>query len=495
MSSPQQQLQAYLTKPEYSSSVLIRGTPDYERCRRMNPSSATPDRYPQEIHIPRTPQDVAAALRKAASLGVHVGIRSSGHIFGLGALVQDGIMIDTINLNRGIQYDSATHEISFGPSVRVEEVAGKLKEIKRFFPHGHAPTVGAGGFLLAGGQGWFVRGWGATAQSWITKIEIVVPDGRVLIASRTENTDLFWAARGSGLGFFGVVTRFWGRTIPASTLWERNFTFVVGDKYEQLMTWALTKGDETPKMFTDINMTIYYPDKYDPLCTGDDVPEDKTLHMSLSLLCYADTKAQARTLLSAYDEELPAELKNQLVEMKPVTETSFQRIFRTKRGFIGLGGDKRWSILSILSDPAAPMKKLLEKCKPALTELPTRTSVVFICTCDIVADEEDSAVSIPQQYYISTITQWTDPSLEPGIYQPMRDRYKATLPVAAGTYVADYDVTNDEANGRVMSDTALEKFLKIREKWDPKGLFPNYKKFIETHEKIRQMEAKAATKL
>ncbi|KAK0383884.1 hypothetical protein NLU13_7976 [Sarocladium strictum] len=475
----------YLTRPQYSSKVLLRGTPEYERCRRNNPSAATPDRYPREIHLPTTPAEVGAALRKAGELGVTVGIRSSGHIFGLGALVQDGIMIDTSFLNRDIEYDAATQEICFGPAVRVEEVAAKLRDINRFFPHGHAPTVAAGGFLLAGGQGWFVRGWGATAQSWITQMEIVVPDGRTVIASKTENQDLFWAARGSGLGFFGVVTRFWGRTIPRSTLWERNFTFEVGDKYEALMTWALTKGDETPKYGTDLNITIYYPEKYDPTATGDEIPESRTLHMGLSLLCYADNKAQAKILLSAYDD-MPEEVRESLVNLKPVTKTDFFDIFKAKRGFINLGGHSRWSILSILNEPSVPMPTLLEAIKPAMLELPTRTSVVFICTCDIVPDEKESAVSIPQQYYISTITQWTDPKLEPAIYQPMRDRYRRALPAAAGVYVADYDVTNDEANGKPMSDTALARFLEIREKWDPKGLFPNYKKFIETRDKINR---------
>ncbi|RYP14191.1 hypothetical protein DL765_006552 [Monosporascus sp. GIB2] len=480
----------YITLAKYSSKVLIRGTTEYERCRRNNPSSATPERYPREIHLPETPEEVSAALRRAGELGVHVGIRSSGHIFGLGALVQDGIMIDTSFLNRAIDYDPVTQEISFGPAVRVEEVAAKLAEIKRFFPHGHAPTVAAGGFLLAGGQGWFVRGWGATAQSWVTKMEIVVPDGRVVTASRTENQELFWAARGSGLGFFGVVTRFWGRTIPASTLWERTLTFEVGDRYEALLSWALIKGDETPKYGTDLNITIYYPEKYDQNCVGDEIPSARTLHMNLSLLCYADSKPQAKILLSAYDD-MPAGVKEQLLEMKPVTKTSFQTVFQKKRGFIGLGGDKRWSILSILNEPSVPLPQLLEVVKPALLELPTRTSVAFICTCDIIPDETESAVTIPQQYYISTITQWTDPKLEPGIYQPMRDRYRRALPVAAGTYVADYDVTCDDSNGKVMSDRALARFLEIRERWDPKGLFPNYKRFIETHEKINRANYKA----
>jgi hypothetical protein len=38
-----------------------------------------------------------------------------------------------------------------------------------------------------------------------------------------------------------------------------------------------------------------------------------------------------------------------------------------------------------------------------------------------------------------------------------------------------------------MSDTALAKFLQIRAKWDPNDMFPNYKKFIKTNEKINKL--------
>lgn len=31
---------------------------------------------------------------------------------------------------------------------------------------------------------------------------------------------------------------------------------------------------------------------------------------------------------------------------------------------------------------------------------------------------------------------------------------------------------------QVMTDAALEKFLKIREKWDPEGRFPGYKALL-----------------
>jgi hypothetical protein len=42
-----------------------------------------------------------------------------------------------------------------------------------------------------------------------------------------------------------------------------------------------------------------------------------------------------------------------------------------------------------------------------------------------------------------------------------------------------------------MSDIALEKFLKIRQRWDPKELFPNYKKIIATHQKVNNSVVKA----
>lgn len=347
----------YNTRPTYSSKVLVRGSEEYERCRRNNPTAGAPDRYPREIHVPSTPDDVAKALRRAADLRTTVGVRSGGHLFSLGALVQDGILVDTACLNRQIDYDAQTQEISFGPAVRVEELSAKLATIGRFFPHGHAPTVGSAGFLMAGGQGWFVRGWGATCQTWITKIEVVVPDGRVVTASKTENQDLFWAARGSGLAFFGVVTKFWGRTIRASTLWERTFSFELRDKYRELMTWFFEKSQETPRYCTDLNLTINYPEKYAVGVDTDEIQKDSRLHLGLALQCYADTYNEAKALLRAFDD-IPPALQQCLVEMRPVQQREFKDIFQKKRGLIGAAKDERWQIISLLNDPSVPLPQV-----------------------------------------------------------------------------------------------------------------------------------------
>ncbi|MER6546723.1 hypothetical protein [Streptomyces sp. NPDC001250] len=47
-------------------------------------------------------------------------------------------------------------------------------------------------------------------------MDVVTAAGELVRCSETENADLFWAARGSGPGFFGVVTEFRLRTRPSS---------------------------------------------------------------------------------------------------------------------------------------------------------------------------------------------------------------------------------------------------------------------------------------
>lgn len=71
-----------------------------------------------------------------------------------------------------------------------------------------------------------------------------------------------------------------------------------------------------------------------------------------------------------------------------------------------------------------------------------------MCHCDIVPNEEEACLSLPQDLYISTITGWSDPALEPGIYRPMIERYRRTFPVAVGQYITELDVNSEDANVR-----------------------------------------------
>ncbi|KAH8721693.1 hypothetical protein BGZ61DRAFT_530219 [Ilyonectria robusta] len=460
-------------------SILTRDTEQYEACRTRSFNADDPGRFPAEIHLVHTNKDVIQALGRARQLKKSVGVRSGGHIPSKPSLLHDGVLIDTTHLNREVIYDSKTHEVNFGPAVRVFEAWQRLEQLGRFFPFGHAPTVALGGFCLAGGQGFFMRGWGATITEWIVKMEIVVPDGRVVIASRTENPDLFWAARGSGQAFFGVVTRIWSRTVPKRQLFGRSFVFTVQENFEELLSFAFERNRATPKMCTETALCTFYPEKFGP-STTELVPEASQLLLAVAVSAYADSVTEAKTMLSAWDN-LPEQLKPYLVETKPVAEASWEAFFQDQEHWNPENSDQKWGINSILNDPSVPESKLIKAIKPALCNLPTLSSYGCLYMSDTVTPDEDDAVfSLPQQYYISTFSGWKDPSLRPLIQTTMRDSYRQAETVACGMYVADFDQSSQSLHSpeiKVWTDTARARFLAIRRKWDPDGLFPGYKAF------------------
>ena len=83
------------------------------------------------------------------------------------------------------------------------------------FTGGHCGGVGLGGFLLQGGQGWNSRRWGWGCEN-VVGVDVVTAEGEQVHASEDAHADLFWAARGAGPYFPGVVTRFHLRTYPAA---------------------------------------------------------------------------------------------------------------------------------------------------------------------------------------------------------------------------------------------------------------------------------------
>jgi FAD/FMN-containing dehydrogenase len=67
-------------------------------------------------------------------------------------------------------------------------------------------TTGIAGLTLGGGLGWLMGKHGLALDN-LRSVEVVTAKGEVLVASKEENSDLFWAVRGGG-GNFGVATTF-----------------------------------------------------------------------------------------------------------------------------------------------------------------------------------------------------------------------------------------------------------------------------------------------
>ena len=162
------------------NTILEKGNPDYEISRRRFFNKGHPNRYPYQIIHPRSTEEVAAAVKHAISLNKHISVRSGGHLFPCQHLQNEEILIDMKLVNPGFEYDVSTKLISFGPGNTVQDAQEYLTSRDLFFPFGHSPTVGLGGFLLCGGQGYFMQGWGFSADRWLVQMEIVTADGEIL---------------------------------------------------------------------------------------------------------------------------------------------------------------------------------------------------------------------------------------------------------------------------------------------------------------------------
>jgi hypothetical protein len=168
---------------------------------------------PEYIKVPRSTDDVAAAVQDAVRDGKRIAVRGGGH--GFEDFVDSPDVEVVLDMSRiaDVDYDSHHRAFSIGAGATLEHVYRSL-----YYgwgvtvPGGGCLGVGVGGHFSGGGYGPLSRLHGSVVDH-LYGVEVVVVDGsgrvRVVTATREgPNRDLWWAHTGGGGGNFGVVTRY-----------------------------------------------------------------------------------------------------------------------------------------------------------------------------------------------------------------------------------------------------------------------------------------------
>ncbi len=226
--------------------IFRRGEPGYEVARRATSFNARiADRYPDVIVQANNEQEVIDAIQWAKRDGMKVGIRSGGHSWAANHIRDSGMLLDVSRLD-AVTINKAAMTATTGPGRSGHQLAEMLKKQGLFFPAGHCKGVCVGGYLLQGGFGWHSRKLGLACMSVIA-IDYVNGDGELKHASPEENADMYWAARGAGAGFFGVIVRFHLQVYPRPKVIGGAMATYHISKLEEVFRWAHAIGSSVPE--------------------------------------------------------------------------------------------------------------------------------------------------------------------------------------------------------------------------------------------------------
>src|SRR5258706_3275149 len=181
--------------------VLCPGKEGYDAARTI--PNAMIDRRPAAIARCAGAAELVAAVGLAGEHDCLVYARGGGHGIAGKSVCEGGLMID-LSLMKGIRVDPRRQTVRAQTGIKLGEFDRETQAFGLATTQGVVPTVGMAELTLGGGGG-HLNGKAGLAIDNVVAADVVTADGRLLMASATENQDLFWGVRG-GSGNFGVVT-------------------------------------------------------------------------------------------------------------------------------------------------------------------------------------------------------------------------------------------------------------------------------------------------
>lgn len=223
-----------------SGKVIIPDDPDYDAARQA--WNLAVNQHPAFIIVAKSADDIAVAVRFASMQDLSIAVQATGH--GVIREASDSLLIVTSQMTN-VRVDPNTRTAWIGAGVKWGRVLAQTQAVGLAPLLGSSPDVGAVGYTLGGGMGWLARKYGLSADS-VNRFELVTADGKIVTASKDENTDLFWGLRGGG-GNFGVITGMEIRLYPVTTVYGGNLFYPV-QKAKEVFThyrqWIADAPDE-----------------------------------------------------------------------------------------------------------------------------------------------------------------------------------------------------------------------------------------------------------
>ncbi len=432
-------------KADLRGEMLLAGDDGYDAARKI--WNAMIDKRPALIARCAGVADVIAAVNFARVNDLLVSVRAGGHGVAGKSMCDGGLTID-LSPMKGIRVDPVRRTARAEGGVTWGELDRETQAFGLATNGGIVSTTGIAGFTLGGGIGYLNRKYGLTCDNLLSA-DVVTADGQLLMASASENDDLFWALRGGG-GNFGVVTSFEYRLHPVGPI-------VLGG----IATYPFEKAREVLSFYREFAGRA--PDEVRADAISRLTPSGRILDV---YVCYCGSIQEGERVLRPLREFGPPIVDT----VAPVPYMTVQTMLEATQPPGPLHRYFKSSFLKELSDAA--IRTLVD----FLAADPAHSSTVPIEHLGGAVSrvgERDTAFShrsAPYSFLI--VNQWKDPAESEKNIELARQLWKVMEPfLEEGVYV-NY-LSEDEGDDRVKAAYGpnYERLVAVKNKYDPTNFF------------------------
>jgi len=432
---------------------LIRpGDAGYEEARKVY--NAMHDRKPAVVVRCVDAGDVIAAVNFAREFGGDLSVRGGSHSAPGFGTNDGGVVIDLSPL-KGIRVD---------PRARIARAEGGCTWAD--FNHathafglastgGIVSTTGISGLTLGGGIGYLARGCGLALDNLLSA-DVVTADGQFLVASESENEDLFWALRGGG-GNFGVVTSLEYGLHPIKDILAGVFVFPL-ERARELFEFFREYIETAPEELGAFPAYLVAP----PLPFLPEKEHGKTFCGIVA--CWAGPLDKGEQALAPIREVAPTVGEMVAPMPYPAINALFDELLPP-----GLQQYWKGSFAGELTDGA------IEAHLKFGPEIPTVNCAMHIYpingACHRVSPDATAFAYRDATFATVIAGAWPDPADNEKNVKWVRDYYKALEPhSAAGGYINFMDADDQ---GRIKDNYKgnYQRLVDVKKKYDPTNLF------------------------
>jgi FAD/FMN-containing dehydrogenase len=440
--------------PGFSGALIHPEDNAFEEARKV--FNGMIDRRPVLIARCFSAEDVAQAVNLARERGLPLSVYGGGHAVTGSAMCEAGVCVDLRGM-KGIAVDPVARTVRAEGGVNWGEFDAATQAHGLAVTGGRNPTTGIAGLTLGSGSGWLERKLGFSCDS-LFKVELVVADGRKVIASEDENPELFWGLRGGG-GNFGVATAFHFRLHPIGPI-------VLGG----LLLYPAAMASEVARNYRDFMESA--PDEvggamiFMTAPPADFVPEPARGQPAVGIvICYAGPVEEGEAALRPLRSFGPpaADLVQPMpyLAVQKLTEAGNPpgiRNYWTADFMAGLPDEALDTLIGMATKPVSPL-----------------TGIIVVPGGGAPSRVDEEATAFGQRkapwniHYLST---WFDPADDARNIDYTRGLAAAMKPWSTGRVYLNY--IGEEGQSRVEAAFGPHKYARlqaIKRQWDPQNLF------------------------